>query len=197
MKTCAAAVLAFLVFPVASARANDWHAGPGIALVSQINDVLDIYKQNLAAQGKSVDVKNALPIGVAFDVHYQWDTGLRIGAGVGPYFRLNGDAKHFELPINGTVGYTFIPEKVTSPYLKGGFVSHVASGDFYSKSDPGFLAAGGVEFARRKTFNYTIELSVDQSKIELNTVCGQTAGCTPGTVKLHSYQTVLSFFLKF
>lgn len=198
MKTYAAAVLAVLVFPVSTARANEWHAGPGIAYVSSINDVVDIYKRNLAAEGKSVDVTKALPIGFSFDLHYQWDAGLRVGIGLGPYFRLSGDTKHFEMPINGTVGYTFLPESDASPYVKGGLVQHFASGDYYSSSDPGVLAAGGLELARRSSLNFTIELSVDQSKIELDTVCAQGAvGCTPGKQKLRSYETVLSFFVKF
>src|SRR5439155_20522318 len=133
------------------------------------------------------------------DLHYQWDRGLRVGVGVGPYFRLTGDISYFEMPINGTVGYTFLTQSVTSPYVKAGFVHHFASGDFYSSSDPGILAAVGVEFARQNNFKYTVELSVDQSKVALDSVCGvaSTPGCKSGTVKLRSYETVLSFFVKF
>lgn len=198
MKMFAAAALAFIVFPASSAQAQ-WHVGPGISYVTNIDDVLDIYKDNLRAEGKSVDVSNALKVGVGFDAHYQWDTGLRFGVGLGPYFRLSGDAKHFELPINGTLGYTFLPEGEVSPYVKGGVVGHFASGDYYSSSQPGALAAAGVEFARHAPLTLTVELSFDQSKIELNTVCGSgsAAGCAPGKVKLRSYETVVSFFAKF
>ena len=111
MRTFVAAALAILVFPVAHARADDWTVGPGIAYVSNINHVLDIYKDDVKAQGKTVDVDKALPVGISFDASYQMDTGLRIGVGLGPYFRLTGDVKHFELPINGTVGYLFKPEE--------------------------------------------------------------------------------------
>jgi hypothetical protein len=190
MKTFVAAAVVFLVFPVASAHADDWHWGPGVAYVSKIDDVVDVYKANLRAQGKSVNVDKPLPIGIALDAHYQWDTGLRFGFGLGPYLRLSGDAKHLELPINGTVGYNFMPQEQVSAYVKGGLVHHFASGDFYESSQPGVLAAGGVEIAKQGSLSFTIELSYDASKIELDTV-------PTGTVKLRSYETVLSFFVKF
>jgi hypothetical protein len=190
MKRFAAAVIVLSVFPTANARADDWHGGPGIAYVSKIDDVLDIYKDNLKNQGKSVDISKALPIGIGFDLYYQWDTGLRVGAGVGPYFRLSGDAKHFELPINGTVGYSFAQQSSVSPYVKAGVVHHFASGDFYESSDPGVLAAGGLDFVRHGSLRYTIELSVDESKIELDRIPGTTE-------KLHSYETVVSVYVKF
>src|SRR5262245_44202464 len=111
MKTFVAAAVAILVFPVADARADDWTVGPGVAYVSNTTEVLDIYRDNVRAQGKTVDVDRALPVGISFDATYQMDSGLRIGVGLGPYFRLTGDVKHFELPINGTVGYLFMPEE--------------------------------------------------------------------------------------
>jgi hypothetical protein len=198
MKTFVAAALAILVFPVAHARADDWTVGPGVAYVSNINHVLDIYKGDVKAQGKTVSVDKALPVGISFDATYQMDTGLRIGVGLGPYFRLTGDVKHFELPINGTVGYLFKPEEQASPYVKGGFVTHFASGDFYESSTPGFLVAGGLDFARRSKLSGTVEVSFDASKIELDILCapGQ-ANCTAGTEKFRSYETVVSFFVKF
>jgi hypothetical protein len=198
MKTFVAAALTILVLPVANARADDWTVGPGIAYVSNINHVLDVYKDNVRAQGKTVDVDKALPVGISFDASYQMDTGLRIGFGLGPYFRLTGDVKHFELPINGTVGYLFLPDQNASPYVKGGVVHHFASGDFYESSTPGLLVAGGLDFARRSKLSGTVELSFDASKVELDILCapGQ-ANCTAGTEKFRSYETVVSFFVKF
>jgi hypothetical protein len=198
MKTFVAAALAILAFPVANARADDWTVGPGVAYVSNINQVLDIYQDNVRAQGKTVDVDKALPVGISFDAAYQMDTGLRIDLGLGPYFRLTGDVKHFELPISGTVGYLFLPEEQASPYVKGGFVYHAASGDFYESSTPGLLVAGGLDFARRGRVSGTVELSFDASKIELDTLCapGQV-NCSAGTEKFRSYETVVSFFVKF
>jgi hypothetical protein len=198
MKTFVAAVLALLAFPVANARADEWMVGPGIAYVNNINHVLDIYKNDVKAQGKSVDVDKALPVGISFDADYQSNTGLRIGVGLGPYFRLTGDVKHFELPINGTVGYAFLPDEQATPYVKSGIVYHIASGDFYESSTAGLLVAGGLDFARRSKISGAVEVSFDASKIELDILCapGQ-ANCTAGTEKFRSYETVVSFFVKF
>jgi hypothetical protein len=198
MKTFVAAALAILAFPVANARADDWLVGPGVAYVSNINDVVDIYQSNSRAQGKAVEVDKALPIGVSFDATYQKSSGLRVGFGVGPFFKLKGDVKHFELPINGTVGYSFLPQEQATPYVKGGLVYHIASGDFYESSTPGLLVAGGVDFARRSKISGALEVAFDASKIELDILCapGQ-ASCTAGTEKLRSYETVVSFYVRF
>ena len=198
MKTLVAAAVAVLAFPVASARADDWTVGPGVAYVSNLNHVIDIYKADVRAQGKTVNVDKALPVGISFDADYQMNTGLRIGAGLGPYFRLSGDVKHFELPISGSVGYLFLPEEQTSPYVKAGIVYHIASGDFYESSTPGLLIAGGLDFARRSKLSGTVQVSFDTSKVELDILCapGQ-ANCTAGTEKFRSYETVVSFFVKF
>jgi len=198
MKAFVTAAIAILEFPVANARADEWTVGPGVAYVSNINHVLDIYKADVKAQGKTVEVDTALPVGISFDADYQLNTGLRIGGGVGPYFRLSGDVKHFELPISGTVGYLFMPDQNQSPYVKAGIVYHIASGDFYESSTPGLLLAGGFDFARRSPLSATVQLSFDTSKVELDILCapGQ-ANCTAGTEKFRSYETVVSFFLKF
>ena len=198
MRTFLAAAVALLVFPVATAHADEWTVGPGIAYVSNINHVIDIYKANIKAQGKTADVSKAIPVGVSFDADRQWDTGLRIGIGIGPYFRLSGDVKHFELPISGTVGYLFLPREQASPYVKAGVVEHFVSGDYYESSTAGLLVAGGFDFARRSRVSATVQVSFDQSQIELDTLCGAgVANCTAGTEKFRSYETVLSFFVKF
>ena len=198
VRTFVAAALAILVFPVANARADEWMVGPGVAYVSNINHVLDIYKNDTRAQGKTVDVSKAIPVGISFVTDYQSNTGLRIGVGLGPYFRLSGDVKHFELPLTGTVGYMLLPAEQASPYVKGGVVYHIASGDFYESSTPGLLVAGGVDFARRSKISAAVEVSFDTSKIELDILCapGQV-NCTAGTEKFRSYETVLSFYVKF
>src|SRR5262245_58934545 len=188
MKACVAAAIALLAFPVANARADEWSVGPGVAYVSNINQVIDIYKNNSRAQGKTVDVDKALPIGVSFDSTYQMTTGPRIGIGIGPYFRVTGDVKHFELPIDGTVGYGFLPQEQATPYVKGGIVYHFASGDFYKSSTPGFIVAGGVDFARRRAVRGTVEVSFDASKIELDVLCvARQPGCSAGAEKVRSY----------
>src|SRR5262245_56642239 len=126
MKTIVIAATALLALSVSNAFADEWSVGPGVSYVSNINHVVDIYKANVRAQGRSVDVRKAIPVGVGFDIDYLLNTGLRIGAGIGPYFRLSGDVKHFELPLSGTMGYSFRPEEQATPYLKAGVVYHAA-----------------------------------------------------------------------
>jgi hypothetical protein len=59
MKAFVTAVIAILAFPVANARADEWTVGPGVAYVSNINHVLDIYKADVKAQIDRLVAENA------------------------------------------------------------------------------------------------------------------------------------------
>ena len=104
----------------------------------------------------------------------------------------NDDKSQPEQPHQADDGSSH-PTKCTPLGLRrrfAGLVHHFASGDFYESSQPGLLAAGGVELFRESTFNVTLELSYDASKIKLNLV-------PSGTTSLRSYETVFSVFIKF
>jgi hypothetical protein len=191
-------VTALVTAPLITAHASEWHVGGAVSFPTAQADVLDLYEENYAAQGTPVDVTKLLPFGIAFDAHYQWNSGIRLGMGFGPLLLIAGDVQHFEAPINVTLGYTFLPKSNVSPYVKAGFVHHIANGDFVVGSNPGLLAAVGLEFARNGVAQYALEVASDQSEVEFDKLCARSQpSCRPSTVTLNTYDVVISFIVKF
>lgn len=197
-KAWAVAAIAALVLPTAHLHADEFAVGIGVAYVKGLDNVFDRYKKNAEASGQTVDLDKPIPLGISFDVHYEQNTGLRVGGGVGPFLRMRGAKSHLEVPVNVTVGYTFLRTSETAPYVRVGVVRHIVSGDYYVSSSPGLLAAAGVEFKRSLSPRYALEVSIDQSKVELQVLCRQgDTSCSPGTEKLKTFDAVVSVLLKF
>ena len=200
MKTALA--MASLLLSASAVEAGEWNVGLGPSYVSGIEDVLDLYEFNMERDGYSeVDVDMLLPVGIAFSADYQWASGVRVDLGLGPVFFIAGDADHFEMPISSTVGYTFFPNSTVSPYIRAGLVHHLVSGDYDINSDPGLLAAAGIEFARDSVVKFTLEVATDQSEVEFETFACRSFNsfriCNPDTVVMNTYDLVVSLFVKF
>jgi hypothetical protein len=203
MKVFAAVAIASLTLGAGTAHAEaGWRFGIGPSYVSGIEDVTDLYEYNMELGGyyDEVDVDMLLPVGIAFAADYHWSSGVRLDLGLGPFFLIAGDADHFEMPISGTVGYSFLPDSGVSPYLRAGFVHHFVDGDYYASADPGLFAAAGVDFGRLNTVKFTFEVAMDQSEVEFDTVrCTNQflSSCRDATTKLNTYDVIASLYVKF
>lgn len=193
MRVIAAAIL---LTGAASAHALEWELLEwrlGVAYASGISDVTDLYEDNLRRAGFDVNVDVKFPVGVAGAVRYDWTSGLRADVGLGPVFLIGGDIKHSEIPLSGTFGYNFLRLSHLSPYVRAGFIHHFVSGDLYSSSKPGLLAAAGVDFTR-----VSVEVAVDMSEVEFDTLaCSAGSPCQRTTEDLNTYDFLVSFFWRF
>ncbi len=173
-----------------SANAGEWRTGFAVSYLSGVDDVVDIYESNLEAMGYTVD-STGWPIGIAFDGHYEWDSGLRVGVGIGPISAIISDeADHFEIAANATIGYTFIPSANISPYVKVGIAYHAIDGDYVVSEDPGVLAAVGIDFSRNNRVMYSFEIAKDDSEATF-----ERYGAENETI--NTYDTIVSFIVKF
>jgi hypothetical protein len=189
MRVVAAAAL-LLVF-VAPAHAKEWRLG--LSYASGVNDVPDLYEDNLRLAGREAEVDLQFPVGLAASFLYDWTAEWRTDVGVGPVFAIGGDVKHLEVPLSATIGYNFLPYSQYSPYVRGGFIHHFASGDQYDSSTPGLFLAVGVDFT-----HFALELATDQSEVEFDRLFCDTAGdCDLGTTKLNTYDVLFSFYWRF
>ncbi len=160
-------LLMVILFVSSSAKAADWRFPLGPTFVSGIGDVVDIYEDNLQAEGYLVTTIDPLPVGISFHPYAQFESGFGVGFAVGPLMIISGDREFFDIPIGLDFRYTFIPTANTSPYIRAGGRYHAASGDYVEGTTPGFFGAFGVEFSRDKRVNMGIEISYDSSEIEL------------------------------
>lgn len=189
------------------AYSGDWRVGPGISGVSGIDEVTDLYEQNYNNTHTltQVDVKFLLPVGIAVQGTYTWNSGVRLDLGLGPIFILrdNGDGDvdtglgYTEVPISATAGYTFIPSGAVSPYVRVGVAHHFASGDYVEGSKPGLLGAVGVEFSRQSTVSVSVEVAVDGSEVEFERFRRSGNTVVRTTENINSYKTMFSVIVKF
>jgi hypothetical protein len=192
MKIAVALMIGLGVTNIASA-AGVWQFAAGIAYVSGINDVADHYEENLQLAGFDVDVDVRVPVGVQAMATYLWASDIRADIGLGPMFFISGDVNHFELPISGTVGYSFLSGSSIVPYVRGGVVYHYVDGDQYSGTSPGLLAAVGVEFT-----HFAFEIATDQSEVEFDSLsCASPGACQLSKRKLNTYDFIVSAFYRF
>ena len=96
-----------------------------VSYINGVQDLADQYADNIQVveQGNgysSVQVdKVVIPVGLSLFPYYQWDNGLMLGAGIGPFMYLwaNGTDTytHWQLPLSVTLGYTLFPNQAISP----------------------------------------------------------------------------------
>jgi opacity protein-like surface antigen len=161
--------------------AIEWRLG--VAYVSGLHDVTDLYEKDLRAQGQDANVDLKFPLGLTASFVYDWVSGVRADVSLGPAFAIQGDVDHFEMPLAATVGYNFARDADVSPYVRAGLAYHFASGDLYSKSKVGPLVAAGLDFT-----HFSIEVALDRSEVEFD---------TPNRDSLNTYDVIASVLWRF
>jgi hypothetical protein len=165
----------------APAHAVEWRLG--LAYVSGLKDVTDLYEEDLRAQGRDANVDLKFPLGLSASFVYDWLSGVRADVSLGPAFAIQGDVDHFEIPLGATIGYSFARNSDVSPYVRAGAMYHFASGDLYSKSKVGPIVAAGLDFT-----HFTIEVALDRSEVEFD---------TPNNDSLNTYDVIASVMWRF
>jgi len=162
------------VLPCQTANAAEWCFPVGLTGITGFGDVVDLHKENLEAKGYIVDSSTYLPVGITFQPYVQFENGLRLGGGLGPFALIlidspgtaDGESSNFyDLPVNLNIGYTFLPESNISPYIKAGGLYHFAGGDYVEDISPGFFGAAGIEFFRKNMVSLGLEIAYDTSTI--------------------------------
>jgi hypothetical protein len=183
-------LLLFISCFAVTAHAHEWRLGLGYA--TGLGDVTDLYEEDLRATGQDANVDLKFPVGIAASYTYDWPSGWRFDAGLGPAFSIGGVIDHFELPVSATIGYSFAPESDFSPFVRIGATHHITSGDHVKSATPGLFAAVGIDFA-----HVTVEVATDQSELEFETVSCEAGSCTSGRTKLNTYEVIASVYWRF
>jgi len=141
------------------------HHSIGLYYVSGLNDVVDVIEHNLEERGYSVDTFK-WPIGLSYQPYYQFDNGLRLGAGIGPAVMTFGDVDFYDIPLKFNVGYTFFQKNSVSPYIKIGAAYHIADGDFVDGGELGFTSSIGIEFSKSNYLRWGLEVTYDSTELD-------------------------------
>ncbi len=166
-------ILLTLSLPVAG-QCQVFHFPVGLVYVSGAQDVVDKMKENYFLRDDTL-----WPVGVAFNPYLEFKNGLGIGAAIGPAIFMsvesnrNGDRHddhdsfNYIIPVGLDLRYTFIKKGDVTPYVKAGFRYPIAGGDYFRSSRIGAFGALGMEFLRTKRVSIGLEVSYDDSKIEV------------------------------
>jgi len=175
-------LIAIIVFAGSLAEAADWRFALGLTYSDGINDVKNLYDDNVKAQYTVLEDDNfdyAFPVGITFNPYIQFENGLGAGIGIGPisyilYYvetrtstRTDRETFSFtNVPVSLDFRYIFMPGSGTSPYVRAGGRYNMASGDFVESSSPGFFGGAGIEFGKTKRVGGGIEVTYDTSRVE-------------------------------
>jgi hypothetical protein len=139
----------------------------GLTYSSGIKDVGDAIEAN-----HPVQVDTLIPVGLSIHPYVEFGHGFAVGGSVGPVAVGLGDFTFFTAPVGLDARYTFFHDKKFSPYLRAGGRYTFAGGDFLSTGDPGFFGAVGIEFYRKNSVSYSLEVGYDSSEIEVDAGVG-------------------------
>jgi hypothetical protein len=157
-----------VLFAGSSAHAGEWRFPIGFSYVNGLTDVRSDYRNNLEAQGYSVDDDTTRPFGISLQPYVQFDNGFGIGGAIGPYLSIQSPiANFYAVPVGLDVRYMFTPNADSSAYVRVGGRYNVAGGKFVEHSTPGLFGAIGYEFFRKKTVGTALELAYDTSNVTL------------------------------
>jgi hypothetical protein len=151
----------------AAAESEVWRYALGYTYLSNVEEIKDSYKHLSKDAGNGNDIYNT-SISLCFQPYYQFQNGIRAGSGIGPVILLTGDATHVQVPVNMTLGYSFFMDSEISSYARVGISYHVASGDYYADSSPGFFGCIGIVFFNTESVHLGLETAYDASEIKLD-----------------------------
>ena len=151
-----------------NAKAEEWQFPLALSYVHGFSDVVNVYEENLEAEGFIVYDVSYMPVAVSFHPYIQFDNGFRFGAGAGPMVViLSKYASHIEAPINLNAGYSFILSSGMSLYARAGIMYHIAFGNYVEGSYPGIFGAVGMA---HKFWDLGVEIGYDASEVKLKKI---------------------------
>lgn len=173
-------VIGIVVVTGIQGYAGDWRFPVGFAYYGGAQDVVDQCEDNLKVGNADVDVEESLPVGLSFQPYYEFDKGLGIGVGFGPYLLITSDDDVLvsDLPMNVSVRYALRPDASVSPYLKAGVSVHLASGDYVDEVELGVIGALGVELNRNGVVGFGLEVGLDNGTLKIDDITTTDSGAT-------------------
>ncbi|MFA5073054.1 MAG: outer membrane beta-barrel protein [Nitrospirota bacterium] len=168
----AALMIVVLLLICNFAYAGQWRFPVGVAYSTGFYKMTNVVEDNLHAMGYSVEKKSQWPVGLTFQPYYEFDNGLGIGGGFGPFMYLKAESPSesyslYAMPVNLSLRYAFLPSSNISPYIRSGISYHIAGGDFVKSKEVGFLVGIGTEFFRKKKVGFGFEFAVDTSSVNM------------------------------
>jgi len=167
-------VVLLILSLTAAGQCQEFHFPVGLAYASGSNAIVDKMKDNYFLGDNYL-----WPVGVTFNPYLEFKNGLGFGAALGPIIYMyiesrDNDDRHddhnsysYVIPVGLDLRYTFIKKGEVTPYIKAGFRYPITGGDYFGSGKIGAFGALGLEFLRTKRISFGLEVSYDDSKMEI------------------------------
>lgn len=139
----------------------------GLSYVSGARDVWNWHEDNLNLDDDIVGI----PIGISYRYATLFESGMRLDVGVGPAVLIVNDVDYHDIPLQLSVGYSFLPSSDVRLYTRIGASIHINDGD-YVKDEAGVGAIGaiGLEFGAPGSVSFFAEAAYDSAKATFSTL---------------------------
>ncbi len=160
-----------MISMTATGQCADFRFPVGMVYASGVTQIVDKMKDNYF-----LDDEYVWPVGLAFNPYMEFSNGLGIGVSVGPcifmfiesrHYRDDDDSFSYVIPVGLDLRYTFLKKSDITPYVRVGLRYPIAGGDYFQSGKIGAFGGIGVEFWRTKRISMGLELSYDDSKMEI------------------------------
>lgn len=184
--------LILLLSTIQPSQAAEWHNSFGIGIIDANEDVEDIYRSNLQAEGlDDTDFEAVLDWGYFYQPYYLYDNGFAFGLGIATPTGIIAEEFLFNFPIHVDVRYFIMPKSKFSAYLRAGVRYNLAFGEYVEGSKPGVIAGIGLLFQWNEKTNIGFEFTDDSSEIEIRDIANNRIE------SINLNQTIFSLIIAF
>lgn len=133
----------------------------GFSYVSGAKDIWDWHEDNLNLD----EFDHGAPIGISYRYASLFDSGIRLDAGIGPFVLVTGDVEYTDVPIQMSLGYSFLESSDIRLYARLGATIHINDGDFLKDENAvGAIGAIGLEIGHSLSASFFVEASYDSAE---------------------------------
>lgn len=191
MKASALLFLLCIVIPT-HILAAEWHNSFGIGIIDVNDDMEDIHRSNLQADGlDDSEFETALNWGYFYQPYFLYDNGFAVGLGVASPTGIAAEEIFMNIPLHVDVRYFITPDSEFSAYIRAGIRYNLAFGEYVEGSEPGAIIGLGILFRWNQSTKLGLEFTDDNSEIKIRDVANNR------NESINLNQSIVSFIFAF
>ena len=171
MRALLVILLASLFLSAHSVSAAEWHNSFGIGFINVNDDLEDIHRSNIQAEGlDDSEFESALSWGYFYQPYYLYDNGFALGLGIATPTGIVAEEFFFNIPLHADARFFIGLQSSVSGYVRAGIRYNMAFGEYVEGTDPGVIFGIGLLFDWNENTKVGIEFTDDSSEIEYRDV---------------------------
>lgn len=171
MRALVVILVAAILYSVQTANAAEWHNSFGIGFINVNDDLEDIHKSNIQAEGlDDSEFEAALGWGYFYQPYYLYENGFALGMGIATPTGIVAEEHFFNIPLHVDARYFLGLDSSVSGYVRAGIRYNLAFGEYVEGTDPGAILGIGLLFEWNASTKVGVEFTDDASEIEIRDI---------------------------